>query len=210
MLSYYDFHIKRVNETLKLVNPYIKDINDILNIGYSDFDEYIKDYFNKDISYLIPETMLDNKVKNNKFIIGDICDTNFKINHRYDLVIFTEVLEHLLQDDEIVMMNIKKLVRPKGLLLISVPNALTFSNRVKVITGKNIYWSKKDIIKGVYGGYGHIREYSASEIKGLVGEFFNILNVRGINGYRNGIKKILNILPYTYSNTIAILGENNE
>jgi len=44
----------------------------------------------------------------------------------------------------------------------------------------------------------------------LVGKFFNILNVRGINGYRNGIKKILNILPYTYSNTIAILGENNE
>jgi 2-polyprenyl-3-methyl-5-hydroxy-6-metoxy-1,4-benzoquinol methylase len=66
---------------------------------------------------------------------------NFKINHRYDLVIFTEVLEHLLQDDEIIMMNVKKLVRPGGLLLISVPNALTFSNRVKVITGKNIYWS---------------------------------------------------------------------
>jgi hypothetical protein len=74
MLSYYDFHIKRVNETLKLVNPYIKGINDILNIGYSDFDEYIKDYFNRDISYLIPESMLDNKIKNNKFIIGDICD----------------------------------------------------------------------------------------------------------------------------------------
>jgi len=210
MLSYYDFHIKRVNETLKLVNPYIKGINDILNIGYSDFDEYIKDYFNRDISYLIPESILDNKIKNNKFIIGDICDINFKINHRYDLVIFTEVLEHLLQDDETVMMNIKKLVRPGGFLLISVPNALTFSNRVKVITGKNIYWSKKDIIKGVYGGYGHIREYSASEIKELVGKFFNILNVRGINGYRKGIKEILNILPYTYSNTIAILGENNE
>jgi hypothetical protein len=54
--------------------PYIKGINDILNIGYSDFDEYIKDYFNRDISYLIPESMLDNKIKNNKFIIGDICD----------------------------------------------------------------------------------------------------------------------------------------
>jgi len=63
MLSYYDFHIKRVNETLKLVNSYIKGINDILNIGYSDFDEYIRHYFNMDISYLIPETMLDNKIK---------------------------------------------------------------------------------------------------------------------------------------------------
>ena len=210
MPSYYDFHIKRVEETLKLVNPYIKDINHILNIGYSDFDEYIKNYFNKDISYLIPEVIIDKNVTDRKFIVGDICNTNFKIDYKYDLVIFTEVLEHLLQDDEIVLLNIKKLIRTKGFLLISVPNALTFSNRVNVIIGKNIYWSKKDIIKGVYGGYGHIREYSVSEIKELVGKFFNILDIKGINGYRKGIKKFLNILPYTYSNTIAILGENND
>ena len=110
----------------------------------------------------------------------------------------------------IILLNLKKLVRKNGLLLISVPNALTFSNRIKMMLGKNIYWSKKDIVHGVYGGYGHIREYSLTEIRNLVSDYFKIMKINGINGYRTGASKILNVLPITYSNTIAILGENYE
>jgi len=205
--NYYNFHIKRVKDTLNIIDPYINNIKSVINIGYSSFDAYIKDYFkNSEIFYLIPE-YIENKY-GNEYIKGDICNINFKIDKKYDLVIFTEVLEHLFCNDDIIIKNIKSMLNKHGLLLISVPNALTLSNRLKVILGKNIYWNKNDIINGVYGGYGHIREYSAKEIKNLIEKYFKIINIKGINGYRKGIKKILNIFPYTYSNTIAILGEN--
>lgn len=209
MDNYYDSHLERIKKSLDILKPYIKNVKNILNIGYSDFDPFLKEYFkNSNIYYLIPE--YENKyIKANNYIKGDICSNNFNLNNKYDLIIFTEVLEHLFCDDNIVLQNIKKIITPKGILLISVPNALTLSHRLNALTGKNIYWDKKDIVNGVYGGYGHIREYTVKEIKGLVSKYFRIRRIAGINGYRKGYKKIFNMLPITYSNTILLVGEND-
>ncbi len=209
MDNYYNFHLERIKKSLEILKPYINNNVKILNIGYSDFDLYLKEYFkNSDLYYLIPEEM--NMDKNYNYINGNLCDNKFNLPDRYDIVIFTEVLEHLFCNDDIIMQNIKKLIKPHGLLLISVPNALTFSNRISVLRGKNIFWSKNDIVKGVYGGYGHIREYTVDEIRNLVSRYFKIEKLTGINGYRKSYKKILNILPITYSNTICLLGVNDE
>ena len=210
MSDYYNFHIKRMEKTLNLIpNKYI--INNVLNIGYSDFDYYLKEYFkNSSITYLIPENTYIENINKKNYILGNICDPKFNVENKYNLVIFTEVLEHLLQDNEIILLNLKKLVAKNGLLLMSVPNGLQLSNRIKVVLGNNIYWSKKEIVNGVYGGFGHIREYSLNEIRDLVSNYFKIIEIKGINGYRKGAKKILNMLPITYCNTIAVLGENYE
>lgn len=210
MDNYYNSHLERIKESLYILKPYLKNIKNILNIGYSDFDIFLKDYFkNSNVYYLIPEQKNIN-IKENNYIKGNICSTDFNLKNKYDLIIFTEVLEHLFCDDDIVLENIKKIMSFGGLLLISVPNALTFSHRLNVLTGKNIYWNKKDIINGVYGGYGHIREYTVEEIEGLVSKYFKLRKLAGINGYRAGYRKIVNLLPITYSNTILLLGENDD
>lgn len=189
MSDYYNFHIKRMEKTLNLIpNKYI--INNVLNIGYSDFDYYLKEYFkNSSITYLIPENTYIENINKKNYILGNICDPKFNVENKYNLVIFTEVLEHLLQDNEIILLNLKKLVAKNGLLLMSVPNGLQLSNRIKVVLGNNIYWSKKEIVNGVYGGFGHIREYSLNEIRDLVSNYFKIIEIKGINGYRKGAKK---------------------
>ncbi len=210
MDDYYNSHIERIKKSLDILKPYIKNVKNILNIGYSDFDSFLKEYFiNSNITYLIPGYE-NNCIEGNNYIKGDICNTNFNMNNKYDLIIFTEVLEHLFCDDNKVLQNIKKIMSYQGLLLISVPNALTFSHRLNALIGKNIYWDKKDIVNGVYGGYGHIREYTVEEIEGLVSKYFKLRKMAGINGYRIGYRKLLNMLPITYSNTILLLGENDD
>ncbi|MFG1390752.1 hypothetical protein [Acidiplasma aeolicum] len=79
--DYYNSHLKRMNETLQMLKPYLNYIKTIINIGYSDFDLYIKNYFkNSDIFYLVPE-YIENK-NGDEYIKGDICSSNFKANKK--------------------------------------------------------------------------------------------------------------------------------
>lgn len=76
----YNFHLKRMKQTLEMLEPY-KNIKSIIDIGYSDFDLYLKNYFtNSDISYLVPESK---KNKNGDgYIKSDKCSSNFKANKK--------------------------------------------------------------------------------------------------------------------------------
>lgn len=69
-------------------------------------------------------------------------------------------------------------------MFLAVPNAASFINRLKLLLGKNIHWSKKDILGGTeFGGYGHIREYTKKEIEALVSSLFNVITFIPINDY---------------------------
>ncbi|MCX7876247.1 MAG: class I SAM-dependent methyltransferase [Melioribacteraceae bacterium] len=56
-----------------------------------------------------------------KIIVGDITDTSIidKLG-KYDFIIMREVIEHIFQKD-LVFSNLKKLIKPNGLLFISFP-----------------------------------------------------------------------------------------
>ena len=123
----------------------------------------------------------------------------------FDLVVFAEVLEHLLADDGVVMRRVRQLVTPGGLLWMSVPNALRFSNRFGVPVGRNPFPPKQKILGGTFGGYGHIREYSLPELRHLlVDAGFQILRVWGLNGYGTaGQRAALNLLPVSCASTLV-------
>ena len=53
---------------------------------------------------------------------------------QYDLVLFFEVLEHLVYTDEAVK-NIRKVLRPDGWLLLSTPNMASWLNRILLLFG---------------------------------------------------------------------------
>lgn len=61
------------------------------------------------------------KYKNVKLKHGDICNLNFA-NNSLDIVVASELLEHL-KDDFKGLKEIRRVLRPGGLLLISVPHA---------------------------------------------------------------------------------------
>jgi len=121
----------------------------------------------------------------------------------FDLVLCTEVIEHILEDDELLLHSLAQLLRPGGELVLSVPNAAGFGNRVKLVLGRNVHWDKRSILRGTLGGYGHIREYTFDEVRTLLRAEFEIQLLTGVGGYRKGALRALDLLPRTFANTIV-------
>lgn len=82
----------------------------------------------------------------------------------FDLVIFAEIVEHLLNDPCKVMREIKRILRPGGTLILTTPNVARLENIARMIAGENIY----DPYSG-HGPYGrHNREYNRHELVQLL------------------------------------------
>jgi SAM-dependent methyltransferase len=82
----------------------------------------------------------------------------------YDVVLFCEILEHLLMDPARVLLEIKRLLRPGGVLVLTTPNVNRLENVGRMLAGVNVY----DPYSG-YGPYGrHNREYNKHELSLLL------------------------------------------
>jgi len=78
----------------------------------------------------------------------------------FDVVIFAEIIEHLLNDPCKVLREIKRVLKPGGTLIVTTPNVARLENITRLIAGENIY----DPYSG-YGPYGrHNREYNRHEL----------------------------------------------
>jgi len=85
-------------------------------------------------------------------------------DEQFDLVIFAEIIEHLLDDPCQVLREIKRVLKPNGTLILTTPNVARLENVTKLISGANIY----DPYSG-YGPYGrHNREYNRHELVQLL------------------------------------------
>jgi SAM-dependent methyltransferase len=85
-------------------------------------------------------------------------------NSEFDLVIFAEIIEHLLNDPCKVLREIKRVLKPRGTLILTTPNVARLENVARLMSGANIY----DPYSG-YGPYGrHNREYNRHELDQLL------------------------------------------
>lgn len=89
---------------------------------------------------------------------------------QFDVVVFCEVIEHLLTDPVAALLEVKRVLRPGGRLVLSTPNVARLENVARLVAGANMY----DPYSG-YGPYGrHNREFSRHEIHRLL-EFTGFL-----------------------------------
>lgn len=78
----------------------------------------------------------------------------------FDVVIFAEIIEHLLNDPCAVLREIHRVLKPSGRIILTTPNVARLENIARLIAGENIY----DPYSG-YGPYGrHNREYNRHEL----------------------------------------------
>ncbi len=82
----------------------------------------------------------------------------------FDVVLFCEILEHLLADPFAALREMHRVLRPDGTLIVTTPNVARIENVARLFAGANIY----DPYSG-HGPYGrHNREYTMAELERLL------------------------------------------
>jgi glycosyltransferase involved in cell wall biosynthesis/SAM-dependent methyltransferase len=85
-------------------------------------------------------------------------------DNTFDVILFCEILEHLLADPVHALAEIRRVLKSGGTLIVTTPNVVRLENVRKMIAGENIY----DPYSG-YGPYGrHNREYTQQDLFGLL------------------------------------------
>ena len=89
---------------------------------------------------------------------------NDKLHNSFDCIVFLETLEHLNRWPEQVLDDVRKLLKPNGILLLSTPNLVRLSNRVRMLLGR----APNNPFKYSIAGEHHVREYTLSELKDFI------------------------------------------
>ncbi len=107
----------------------------------------------------------EEKTETFKFQHFNIEDDTFPYEDgEFELVIFAEIIEHLLNDPCKVLREIKRVLKTNGTVIVTTPNVARLENVARIIGGSNIY----DPYSG-YGPYGrHNREYNRHELDQLL------------------------------------------
>lgn len=90
----------------------------------------------------------------------------------FDLVLMTEIIEHLTVNPRVYLSEVKRVLKPGGYLLITTPNAVHLKNRMKVLFGKSASFPIEQLFDtaphddSVY--YRHNREFTMDELKKIV------------------------------------------
>lgn len=127
----------------------------------------------------IHETVRDKKVASLNIENGKLPYAD----NTFDLIVFTEILEHLISDPLVIFKEFRRILKPTGYLLITTPNIFRFQNIVNLIIGKNIYFDLDQLKQSdpktgtIY--YRHNREYAQSELLTLSTE-------AGLSPYKKG------------------------
>lgn len=79
----------------------------------------------------------------------------------FDLIVFCEVIEHLYTAPSIVLKYLHSILAPGGKVMCSTPNAVSFSKRTQMFLGRNPF----EKIRERRELMGHVREYTATELK---------------------------------------------
>ena len=89
---------------------------------------------------------------------------NKELHNSFDCIIFLETLEHLNRWPEQVLDDIRLLLKPEGFLILSTPNLVRVSNRIRMALGK----PPNNPFKYSLAGEHHVREYTLSELKNFM------------------------------------------
>ncbi len=99
----------------------------------------------------------------------------------FDVVLFCEIMEHLVVDPLSVLPKLLRIIKPGGLLILTTPNAVRLINFANMVAGSNIF-DRYCPANGVYGR--HNREFTVEELDILArGAGFEIESIETLDRY---------------------------
>jgi len=86
------------------------------------------------------------------------------VEARYDYVILAEVIEHIALSPFCVLEGVKGTLKPGGCLVLTTPNLVRLSNRLRMALGRPLFapFYESDLVMG------HVREYTLPEVRHFI------------------------------------------
>jgi len=183
--DYFSFHQNRFDFLLETLGDYFKPGSKFLDIG--SFNGYMM-LGAKMIGYESSGTDLAQFVENSKKVsafynfnnlAADLSSEKIPYSdNSFDLILFSETLEHLNFYTQDLFKEIGRVLKPSGLVIITTPNLIRLNNVLKMIIGRSVNHE----IEKTYGPGTHYREYSFKEIKYLCAQAgLNIFSHEALN-----------------------------
>lgn len=122
----------------------------------------------------------------------------------FDVVLCLDVIEHVVDVDN-VMSEIRRVLKPNGILIISTPNVQFIYHIIKLILGYGPRTSFGDV---KYHGSelydcGHVHYFTAKDLCNLLGRWsFRVVSIRGSYNVRNKILR--SIMKLSSKNSLLL------
>lgn len=176
MLSNDNVISKKIEE---LAGPYLPRAKRILDVGCNNGHQ-LSTFIGKGAFALygvdICKGAIRNKVHPSLHLF--LCDVEKGLPFRngfFDLVICSEVIEHVF-DTDFLLKEIKRVLAHSGVAIITTPNMLSAVNRVRALLGKQLHLSEFRA-----QGAGHIRFYVTKGLRDQVREYLTVVKTGGVN-----------------------------
>src|SRR5262249_31220171 len=96
----------------------------------------------------------------------------------FEIALFGEVIEHILNHPSGLLKNISKTLKPNGVLVLSTPNPSTLMNAFRTLAGRHSLWGTDTFInqpkirdgRVIDLGDVHYREYLTSELQEMLAD----------------------------------------
>lgn len=141
----------------------------VLDIGATPFTFFIKETFpHYDVWTLDRTDLLAQRCRQAgvRLATCDLDEGTLPLDTElFDVVIFTEVLEHVFAPPTDVLKEVKRIMKPSGKLILGVPNIARLSKPMKLLFGYSpLPDADHQMNKDWQHGHGHIHEYTRSEL----------------------------------------------
>jgi len=166
---YLTLHCKRIAYAMNSIREYQKERNParVLDIGPHYLTRCIEEFFPDIVIGTLGWKMKGPVLKSSPFCEHIQFDLNecgpkeiTSLRAPYDLIVFSETIEHLYTSPLLVLPELKKLLSPYGSILIQTPNAASLKSRWKLLMGRHPY----EQIRIERSNPGHFREYTLGEL----------------------------------------------
>ena len=170
--TYFDMHKARFAEILQLCRTYVPDPSArVLDIGRSELTANLLNHF-RNVHTLGLDPSIDDGGHREVSAMDTVPHISFDLldSHNvsrwpdcgtFDLIVFSEVIEHLYVAPEFILALLRSLLAEDGVLICTAPNAADLAKRLRLAFGRNPY----ERLRLYANNPGHVREYTQQELR---------------------------------------------
>lgn len=168
---YVNLHKDRFADILRLCQVHVSNPSArVLDVGRSELTAHLLKFYSN-VTTLGIDLSFDDGGHREVSNMGEVAHITFDLlnSHQidswpacgvFDLVVFSEVLEHLSIAPEFVLAFLNSMLANGGILICTTPNASDVAKRVRLVCGRNPF----ERLRLYSNNPGHIREYTRNDL----------------------------------------------